>query len=476
MAAIDVLPDDVLLAIFDFYVVEADVRLFYAFGNQNAKREVDWWQSLVHVCRRWRSVIFGSPRRLNLQLLCMSDTPARKDLDVWPALPLLIGGTVSESSVDNVVARLEHSNRICQISIVCHATSQFEKVWAAMQVPFPELTALILQPFGEPVSILPPNSFLGGSARPLRRLYLIGIPYPGLPNLLLSATHLIQLNLLNIPHSMYISPEAMVTCLSVLTSLEVLSLGFESPESCPDQESQRPSPPTRSFLPALKYLLFRGAYEYLEELLARIDTPRCFYFSPTFFNDIDFDTPELIQFISRTPPLGRAYDEAHLIFDSRAALVRLQLHPELSGQRMIQVQILCQGSKWQLSFLVQICNLPLRLLLTIEYLYIHENLDSQLNWEDDIDYTEWLELLLPFTAVKNLYLSKQFAPRIAPALQELTGDRTTEVLPTLQNIFLEGFLPLEPVQEGIRQFISARQLANCPIAIDVWERDPEQEK
>src|SRR6266403_6094593 len=133
VAAIDVLPDDVLLAIFDFYVVEADVRLFYAFGNQNAKREVDWWQSLVHVCRRWRSVIFGSPRRLNLQLLCMSDTPARKDLDVWPALPLLIGGTVSESSVDNVVARLEHSNRICQISIVCHATSQFEKVWAAMQ-------------------------------------------------------------------------------------------------------------------------------------------------------------------------------------------------------------------------------------------------------------------------------------------------------------------------------------------------------
>ncbi len=476
MAAIDVLPDDVLLAIFDFYVVEADVRLFYAFGNQNAKREVDWWQSLVHVCRRWRSVIFGSPRRLNLQLLCMSDTPARKDLDVWPALPLLIGGTVSESSVDNVVARLEHSNRICQISIVCHATSQFEKVWAAMQVPFPELTVLILHSFAKPVSILPPNSFLGESARPLRRLDLASIPYPGLPNLLLSATHLIQLNLINIPHSVYISPEVMTTCLSVLTSLESLSLAFDSPESCPDQESQRPSPLTRSFLPALKYLSFRGAYQYLEELVARIDTRQCFYFSPTFFNDIDFDTPELIQFISRTPPLGRAYDEAHLIFHSQAALVRLRLHPELSGQRMIQVQILCQASNWQLSSLAQICNLPLRLLLTMEYLYIYEDQHSQLNREDDIDYTEWLELLLPFTAVKNLYLSKQLAPRIAPALQELTGDRTTEVLPSLENVFLEGFLPSEPVQEGIRQFISARQLTNRPVAISVWERYPKQER
>jgi len=112
----------------------------------------------------------------------------------------------------------------------------------------------------------------------------------------------------------------------------------------------------------------------------------------------------------------------------------------------------------------------------MEYLYIYEDQHSQLNREDDIDYTEWLELLLPFTAVKNLYLSKQLAPRIAPALQEFTGDRTTEVLPSLENVFLEGFLPSEPVQEGIRQFISARQLTNRPVAISVWERYPKQER
>jgi len=224
------------------------------------------------------------------------------------------------------------------------------------------------------------------------------------------------------------------------------------------------------------YLAFKGAYKYLEELVARIDAPRCFYFSPTFFNDIDFDTPELIQFISRTPLLGRAYDEVRLIFGGSAALVGLQLHTELPGHNTVLVEILCQVSNWQLSSLVQICNSSLRLLKTIEYLYIHENLYSRFYWEDDIDFTKWLNLLLPFTAVKNLYLSKQFAPRIAPALQELTGDRTTEVLPSLENVFLEGFLPSEPVEEGIRQFISARQLANRPVAISVWERDPEQER
>jgi hypothetical protein len=120
--------------------------------------------------------------------------------------------------------------------------------------------------------------------------------------------------------------------------------------------------------------------------------------------------------------------------------------------------------------------LSLPLLSTTENLYIHENSRSELlDWKDGIENTEWLELLLPFTAVKNLYLSKQFAPRIAPALQELTGGRTTEVLPTLQNIFLEEFRPSEPLQEGIRQLISARQLTNHPIAVSLWESDFSEE-
>ena len=72
--------------------------------------------------------------------------------------------------------------------------------------------------------------------------------------------------------------------------------------------------------------------------------------------------------------------------------------------------------------------------------------------------------------MNNLYLSKQFAPRIAPALQELTGGRTAEVLPALHNILLEGFNPSKPVEEGIAQFISARQLTNRSVTISVFER------
>jgi hypothetical protein len=81
-----------------------------------------------------------------------------------------------------------------------------------------------------------------------------------------------------------------------------------------------------------------------------------------------------------------------------------------------------------------------------------------------------LDLLLPFTAAKNLYLSKLLSPPIARAFQELTGGRTTEVLPALQNVFLEGFQSSKPVQRDIARFISAQQLTNNPVAISLWDR------
>ena len=379
---------------------------------------------------------------------------------------------VSKASVDNAITELEHTDRICQISLDCYTTWRIEELWTAIQVPFPELTVLHLSFENLSYRRVLPDSFLGGSAPRLQFLALTYIPFPGLTNLLLSATHLVNLWLLNIPHSGYISPDALATCLSVLTNLEILQLEFESPQSGPDrpdQGSQHSFPPTRSILPALTSFWFKGVNEYLEDLVSGIDAPRLYRLSTTFFNDVNFDTPELDQFISRTPTFG-AYNEAHLIFDSREALVRLQSHPEPSDYGMVEVKILRQVPDRQLSSLAQICTKALPLLLTMENLFVDGNRYSPLVWKDGIENSEWLDLLLPFTAVKNLYLSDPFSPLIAPALQELSGGRTTEVMPALKNVLLEGFQPSEPVQEGIAQFISGRQLTSRPVTLSVWDR------
>ena len=137
MIRIDVLPDDALLEIFNFYMKE---RL-----HRGTKTEVEKWHSLVHVCRRWRRVVFGSPHCLNLQLYCTPKTPSRDTLDVWPALPIIIAGNIAlTSGVDDIVVALRHSRRVCEVYLWGASRRQLEKVLATMQVPFPELTDLRL--------------------------------------------------------------------------------------------------------------------------------------------------------------------------------------------------------------------------------------------------------------------------------------------------------------------------------------------
>ena len=60
---------------------------------------------------------------------------------------------------------------------------------------------------------------------------------------------------------------------------------------------------------------------------------------------------------------------------------------------------------------------------------------------------------------------------ITDALKELVGGRITEVLPSLQNIFVKGLQPSGSFQENIGQFVAARQLSDHPIAISVWDKD-----
>jgi hypothetical protein len=95
----------------------------------------------------------------------------------------------------------------------------------------------------------------------------------------------------------------------------------------------------------------------------------------------------------------------------------------------------------------------------VEDLYIFEDLECQPGWFDSVENTLWLELLHPFATMKNVYLCKKSVPHIAPAMQELVGARTTEVLPTLENIFLEGLQPSRPLQKDIKK-VRCRTTAN----------------
>jgi len=193
--SIDTLPDEALLTIFAFCLC--------------GRGSEDIWQTLVHVCQRWRSIVFASPRSLNLRIVCTSETPVEWALDVWPAFPLVIRmWDLCDEMDDNLLAAFDHSDRM-----------------SVMEDPFPELTVLDIRSYeySEQVPLFP-DSLLGGSAPRLRSLHLQGIAFPALSKLLLSATGLVCLRLEDIPRIGYISPEAMADCLSRLTRLKQLRI------------------------------------------------------------------------------------------------------------------------------------------------------------------------------------------------------------------------------------------------------------
>jgi len=248
----------------------------------------------------------------------------------------------------------------------------------------------------------------------------------------------------------------MAALLSVLSSLKSLYLEFQSPQFRPDRESRHRPPSKRSVIPALTDFDFKGVIEYLEDLVTYIDAPQLDHLDITFFNQIDFDSPRLAQFVSRTPAFGD--DVARVGFNDSTASVRLTSRSAIN--------ISCREPDRQLSSVAQVCNSCLPPLSTIKDLFIVHRYWHQFRQIDAIEDTLWLELLLPFPAVKNLYLSKDFAPGIAAALREIVG---TEVLPSLQNIFVKGLEPSGRFQENIGQFVVARQLSGHPIAISVWK-------
>jgi hypothetical protein len=363
-----------------------------------------------------------------------------------------------------MIAALELNDRASIIDLWNVSSSELERFTTVMQFPFPVLTDLSLESSDGMAPVIS-DSFLGGSAPRLRYVNLDGIPFPTLPNLLLSATDLVRLELWCIPHSGYISPEAMATCLSTLTRLKRFDLTFRSPQSRPDRDQASRPPPTLAhiILPSLTRLRFQGVTEYLEDLVAQIDIPLLADTDITFFNQLVFDISHFPEFLCRAEKYA-VLDQADIVLYTRHISVTLSSKSGTVHPTTLTLRISCSKFDWQLSSLAQVCDLTLSTLSNLDRLDIRESPYLPPDWQDDIKSTQWLELFQPFTTVKDLHLSEEVASRVTPALQELTGERVADMLPGLQNLFMVGLQPSEPIQ-AIGQFISARELSGYPVAL-----------
>ena len=264
----------------------------------------------------------------------------------------------------------------------------------------------------------------------LKTLELDSIAFPALPELLLTATRLVHLTLRHIPASGYFSPEAIVTCLAVSANLKSLTIVFESPRPLPDLERRRPLPPTHTVLPALT----RFQFEYLEYLVARIDTPLLDSISITFFHQPLFGIPQLAHFMRRTTTF-QVLNEVHVNLDRSNVRVSYLPHED-SG-----LKIPCRSLDPQRLSLAQVLTSFFPSIRTVEHLYIY----GPPQWQGGVENMQWLEFFHLFSAVKNLYVCEEYVQCIADTLKVLVRERVTDVLPALESLFLEDLQSVEKV-------------------------------
>ena len=474
---VDILPDDVILNIFHFVrLIYADLGhlaklpngvSFYAGERDLIEWRRSWWYPLIHVCREWRSVIFASPNFLDLRLVCVPYTRIEL-IGIWPPFPIIIRNNFRPMPDDyDFDAAIVHRNRVCEIDL--RLTSLQLKRWApAMQEQFPALRhfKFCIHSNDRPLPSALPDGFLGGSAPNLQSLSLRNIPFPALPKLLLSATDLVSLFLWYTPHSGYNPPEVISAALAALINLKSLTIGFDRPESPPNQERRR-LPCT--VLPALTSFTFRGASEYTEVLVARVDAPLLGYISMSFFYQPIFDTPQLAQFMRRATGL-KALNEACV--DFRPYEVGVEFFSTGTFRKASSLNIPCKGLQSQLSSLAQLLTPFFPSIYTVEHLYIHWR-DPRLLGpmpQDEMENLQWLETFQSFAKVKNFYVSERFVQGITHSLRELVEGRLMDVFPALESLFLEGFQSSGPVQETIGQFVAARQLSGHPVTVSHWDK------
>jgi hypothetical protein len=457
---IEILPDEILLEIFDCH------RL----ATLDDSSDLWKWHRLAHVCRRWRNLIFESPRRLDLRLVFTYKNPLRKSLDLWPELPVSVWypkspqrRRLTPEDEENVIAVLKHADRIRDINI--SMTRQLAtKSAASLKESFPILQRLQLRS-QETIRSLPiPDGFLGGSTPLLRDIHLIRTIFPTLPVLLLSSQALISLQLDDIPNSGYFSPEALANSLSGMAQLNTLKIRFLPPNA--HESSLDASLANRAILPALTEFEFKGNCEYVEDLVSRIDAPALGQINITFVERPTFGIPRLARFIGRTKEAKLPHHTSVRLSDDITVTQHFR-RPSCadSSSGTFQLQIPCDELDRQISLLIHVCQYISEPLSGVERFDIEAGFSRPSNWMDgeEMDTSVWLELFRSFRGAKSLEVSGGLVTSIASALERATGEMARIILPSLRDLHMLD--SPSSASSSIEQFVAARQLCNRPVAV-----------
>ncbi|KAH9979256.1 hypothetical protein BGW80DRAFT_589215 [Lactifluus volemus] len=457
---IRILNDDVLLNIFYLYrLVDGPDKYHDENGTVMPMVVVwhrqRWWYKLAHVCRQWRNLILESPSRLDLHLFCTNGVPIADMLAHSPPLPLTIyyhtkNPNITAEDKSGILLALSHRDRVHHIHFL--KLPNVEKFVAVMKDQFPVLEYMYANSrteFDLPFTFQAPN---------LRYLRLSTVSLPIGSPLLTTATRLVTLDLMNIRPSAYFPPSYILTRLSLMLQLERLSISFYYSTANHDVERQSPQTPDMTTLPNLRQFMFRGTATYLEGLVAWISAPSLSILRVKLFTQLPLTVPRLCQFIQSSENL--TYRVVQVAFCVHA--VSLHAFPWERGNPLM-LQIMWGDLDNQVASAVQFFGSLSPVLSVVEQVVLSydEHYHSSAS-DDNIDRSQWRELLRPFTNAKTIHVDDSLINRIFRSLPSDDGEPPLELLPNLEAI---GYSGGGDAQDAFTRFLNERQVSGHPVSL-----------
>jgi hypothetical protein len=382
-----------------------------------------------------------------------------------PPLPLVLdyfeeGRDFTAEDEKRAILALKQRNRIRRVRI-CIPFTTLQKLILAMDEEYPILQYLVITlPIEDKSSILIIPETL--QAPNLRHLRLNSFALPIGSRILTTAVGLVTLSLVMVHPSTYFHPNTLLQWISLMPQLETLTIYFESPILNRDVETQLTHTPIVApvTLPSLHYFQFHGVSTYSEALVRRITAPRLEKIDIDFFNRFTFFVPRLLQLMNTAANLR--FDSTRFKFSDEKVYVTIYPYGEFELYPL-GIVVLCSHLDWQVSFVTQISNSLSQILSAVERLTLEHEEHSQSSEEhNQVDRTNWRELLRPFSNVKTLLIDSGLVEELSRCLQSEDGEPPLELLPELQELTHFGS---GDTGGGFTSFINARQNAGRPVTL-----------
>ena len=464
---IDDIPDEVLLEIFDSY------RQLFTQGHHNDWNRRPKWFKLIHVCQRWRRIVFASSTRLSLCLVVANNNPGHMKaifspripplpiaVDYHPRKPCSHYARSNAKDLGRVLAALKRCNRVRGITF-SGTGPDFDKFFKATKHRFPELKSLDLrnQLTRKPELTLP-ATFLKGSAPHLRHLILHFISFTSMSQLLSSPTALIELSLgINISYGPF-PTTSLLAHLQCMRSLRRLELRTQRTPGFIDSTMPPTKPGDIVLLPRLTCFRYQGHSLFLATLVAGFAAPSLQGVHIVLSDNTEYLISHFPRFIDNVEKL---YHSAQVIFERD--YFRISLLTDSEPVDCVTPSFKFCSARFPDSIMQMSAALSGK-LAKVEELLIIFTTDSYPAWNVAIP---WRSFLRQFHSVKILRVEHVHMVDIIHTILpdvEITAD----FLPMLEEIEIRTYSPeSQPVSElaatACHRFVVACQEAGRSVKV-----------